>query len=64
MNKALKVMGRPRVGVGRPVKITLPEADWDRIDETIQNGHAENYADYFRQLHQAQFSPMPERLKR
>lgn len=45
--------GRPQIGVGKPVKITLPPEDWQKIQEHIENGHAANYADYFRQLHQS-----------
>ncbi|WP_323480920.1 hypothetical protein [Acinetobacter baumannii] len=49
--------GRPAIGVGRAVKITMPESDWAKIQEQIDNGHASSVADYFRQLHQAQWNP-------
>lgn len=52
-NKKYQV-GRPPIGVGKPVKITLPEEDWKEIEERIASGQASNYADYFRQLHQSQ----------
>lgn len=45
-------MGRPSLGVGKPVKITLPEEDWTKIEQMIEQGHANSVADYFRQLHQ------------
>jgi hypothetical protein len=60
-------LGRPRIGVGRPVKINLPESEWKRIDQMIADGMASGYADYFRRLHMAQFQSNPiifERWKR
>lgn len=47
-------VGRPQIGVGKPVKITLPEEDWQKISSIVENGHASSVADYFRQLHQNQ----------
>ncbi|MGE6579382.1 hypothetical protein ACQKFM_31300 [Paenibacillus xylanexedens] len=46
--------GRPPLGVGKTVKITLPEEDWQKISTIVENGHASSVADYFRQLHQHQ----------
>lgn len=48
-------MGRPSIGVGKVVKMTLPREDWAMIEDAISTGRAANYADYFRQLHQGQF---------
>lgn len=47
-------MGRPSLGVGRSVKITLPEEDWCKIEKLVDQGHAASVADYFRQLHNYQ----------
>ena len=47
-------MGRPSIGIGKPVKITLPEQEWERIEEIVKEGHASSVADYFRQLHKSQ----------
>lgn len=47
-------VGRPQIGVGKPVKITLPEDEWQKISTIVENGHASSVADYFRQLHQHQ----------
>jgi hypothetical protein len=47
-------VGRPGIGIGKPVKITLPEEDWQKISTIVENGHASSVADYFRQLHQHQ----------
>lgn len=47
-------VGRPQIGVGKPVKITLPEDEWQKISTIVENGHATSVADYFRQLHQHQ----------
>lgn len=44
-------MGRPVIGVGKPVKITLPEEDWKKIEQLIEYGHVKSVSDYFRQLH-------------
>lgn len=51
--KSAKI-GRPSLGVGRPVKITLPEEDWCKIEKLVDQGHAASVADYFRQLHNYQ----------
>ncbi|MEN1990814.1 hypothetical protein [Paenibacillus hubeiensis] len=47
-------VGRPGIGIGKVVKMTLPEEDWKKIESLVKNGHASSYADYFRQLHQNQ----------
>ncbi|MNJ26030.1 hypothetical protein D3C77_204950 [compost metagenome] len=57
INDDVPAPGRPAIGVGRAVKITMPESDWAKIQEQIDNGHASSVADYFRQLHQAQWNP-------
>ncbi len=43
--------GRKRIGVKRPVSITLPKEDWEQIDRLIESGHCKSYAEYFRTLH-------------
>lgn len=45
------VMGRPRIGVSRQVKITLPEWDWVEIEQVIDRGEYGSMAAYFRHLH-------------
>lgn len=44
-------MGRPRIGVRRQVKMTLPAEDWALIEKAVSSGSAASIADYFRQLH-------------
>jgi len=45
------VKGRPSIGKGKPVKITLPDEDWQHIDDLMAQGRVKSYADYFRSLH-------------
>jgi len=45
-------VGRPKIGVRRPVKITLPEEDWEIVEQAIASGSAGSLSDYFRQLHE------------
>ena len=45
------VIGRPAIGKGKAVKITLPDEDWQHIDDLIAQGRVKSYADYFRSLH-------------
>lgn len=47
-----KKIGRPSIGKARPVKITLPEEDWKQIEQAIQSGEYNSYAEYFRNLHE------------
>lgn len=49
--------GRKRIGVKRPVSITLPEEDWEQIERLIKSGHCKSYADYFRSLHDYHSDP-------
>jgi len=49
---APKKIGRPSIGKARPVKITLPEEDWNQIDQAIQSGEYKSFAEYFRNLHE------------
>ncbi|WP_339273765.1 hypothetical protein MKY59_21460 [Paenibacillus sp. FSL W8-0426] len=53
MDKTIKT-GRPSLGIGKTVKITLPEEEWTKISQIIEAGQAASVADYFRQLHQNQ----------
>lgn len=53
--KQPETRGRKRIGENRPLKITLPDGEWERIDKLIEEGHASSVSDYFRQLHVAQF---------
>lgn len=55
--------GRPKIGKGRGVKITLPEKEWDRVESLIKEGHASSIGDYFRQLHEAQWEEGQKWLK-
>ncbi|MFD5023409.1 hypothetical protein ACFWMP_31430 [Paenibacillus sp. NPDC058367] len=50
------VMGRPRIGVSRQVKITLPEWDWVEIEQTIDRREYPSMAAYFRYLHEKEQS--------
>lgn len=52
MGGVRKGAGRPKIGLKRPVSITLPEEDWQQIDRLVQSGHCKSYADYFRRLHE------------
>lgn len=45
------VMGRPRIGVSRQVKITLPEWDWVEIEQLVDKREYGSMAAYFRHLH-------------
>lgn len=47
-----KKIGRPSIGKSRPVKITLPEEDWIQIEQAIESGEYNSYAEYFRNLHE------------
>ncbi|MCV4233328.1 hypothetical protein OHJ21_19275 [Virgibacillus sp. LDC1] len=42
--------GRKSIGVKKPVSITLPQEDWNEIDNLIKAGEFKSYADYFRSL--------------
>lgn len=42
--------GRKSIGVKKPVSITLPQEDWDEIDNLIKAGEFKSYAEYFRSL--------------
>jgi hypothetical protein len=42
--------GRKSIGVKKPVSITLPQEDWEDIDNLIKAGEFKSYADYFRTL--------------
>lgn len=44
-------VGRPKIGVRRQVKMTLPAEDWELIEQAVSSGSAASIADYFRQLH-------------
>lgn len=46
------VMGRPRIGLSRQVKITLPEWEWVAIEQSIDKGEYASLAAYFRELHE------------
>ncbi|MEK8210598.1 hypothetical protein NST41_33935 [Paenibacillus sp. FSL L8-0696] len=50
------VMGRPRIGVSRQVKITLPEWDWVEIEQLIDRNEYGSMAAYFRSLHDKEHS--------
>lgn len=43
--------GRKAKGIRRPVKINLPQEEWDYIEGLIENEHVESLAEYFRILH-------------
>lgn len=47
-----KKIGRPSIGKARPVKITLPEEDWKEIEDAIESGECNSFAEYFRNLHE------------
>lgn len=49
--KKTSVMGRPRIGISRQVKITLPEWDWVEIEQSIDKKEYGSLAAYFRELH-------------
>lgn len=46
-----KGAGRPKIGIARALKITLPLGEWERIDKMVEEGKARSQADYFRQAH-------------
>lgn len=48
---ARKHAGRPRIGVARALKITLPQEEWERIDRMVEDGQVRSQAEYFRQAH-------------
>ena len=50
------VMGRPRIGLSRQVKITLPEWDWVEIEQSIDRGDYPSMSAYFRNLHEKEQS--------
>lgn len=50
--RSLNPVGRPKKGVRRQVKMTLPAEDWYRIETAVLSGSASSIADYFRQLHE------------
>ncbi|MEK5257657.1 hypothetical protein NST74_29865 [Paenibacillus sp. FSL F4-0125] len=50
------VMGRPRIGVSRQVKLTLPEWDWVEIEQLIDRGEYNSLSAYFRELHEKEKS--------
>lgn len=48
--------GRPRTGTPRKVSITLPDEEWERIDQLISSGQIKSLSDYFRNCHFAQWT--------
>jgi hypothetical protein len=44
--------GKKKIGLPKPVTITLPPEDWKAIDARIQNKEFPSRADYFRKLHE------------
>lgn len=50
--KKTSVMGRPKIGVSRQVKITLPEWDWVEIEQSIDKSEYPSLSAYFRELHE------------
>lgn len=48
--------GRKKIGAVRSLRITLPDGEWDKIDSLIAEGHVSNQSEYFRLLHQSQYS--------
>lgn len=55
--------GRKKIGTARALRITLPEGEWDRIDQLIADGTVSNQSEYFRLLHQNQVDPKPWKNK-
>jgi len=51
--RSLNPVGRPKIGVRRQVKMTLPAEDWYQIEASVLSGSASSIADYFRQLHES-----------
>lgn len=57
------VMGRPRIGVSRQVKITLPEWDWVEIEQMIDKREYGSMAAYFRSLHEKEQEQLKKNKK-
>lgn len=45
--------GRPSLGITKKVSVTLPEDDWTKISELIENKHVGSFSEYFRNVHQS-----------
>lgn len=43
--------GRPAIGKRKVVSISLPDQDWEKIDQKIESGEVSSYSEYFRTLH-------------
>lgn len=50
-----KKVGRPKIGVSRALRITLPQEEWDRIDKLVGDEQVSSQAEYFRLAHLAQW---------
>jgi archaellum component FlaC len=44
-------VGRPKIGVTKKVSITLPQKEWNIIDDLVHNGHFKSISEYFRELY-------------
>lgn len=53
--KNKKGAGRPKIGVSRALRITLPEEEWERIDKLVEEDLVKTQSEYFRLAHFAQW---------
>jgi hypothetical protein len=54
--------GRKPDGVTMKVSITLPEEDWDHINQSIERKDADSKSDYFRKLYYGHLRPYNETI--
>ncbi|MNO06659.1 hypothetical protein D3C81_2285290 [compost metagenome] len=54
-NDIVNPVGRPKIGVSRALRITLPLEEWDRIDKLVEDEIVKTQSEYFRLAHMAQW---------